>query len=66
MTILNFIIVIQGLIALFFYFGVIVIYGIECWKNCCDEKKKRDFVEFFAKGAVLVVIIIIICELLKK
>lgn len=59
MTILNFIIVILALIGLFFYFGAIVILCIKCWKNFCDEKIKRNYVESLAKVAVSVAIIII-------
>ena len=59
MTILNLVIVILGLIALFVYVGLIVITCIERWKICCDEKIKRNFVESFAKVAALAVIIII-------
>ena len=32
---------------------------IECWKNFCDEKIKRNYVESLAKVAVSVAIIII-------
>lgn len=32
---------------------------IECWKNSCDEKIKRNYVESLAKVAVSVAIIII-------
>lgn len=63
MTILNFIIVILtlilALIGLFFYFGAIVISCIKCWKNCCEKKIKRNYVESLAKVAVSVAIIII-------
>lgn len=54
----DFIIVILALIALF-YFGAIVILCIKCWKDCCDEKIKRNYVESLAKVADSVAIIII-------
>ena len=38
---------------------------IECWKNSCDEKIKRNYVESLAKVAVSVAIIIISVLLLS-
>lgn len=63
MTILNSVIVIMSLIIFFVFIGMIVISCIRCWKLCCDNKIKRNFVESFVKGAVSV-FIIIICALI--